>query len=113
MKTKLFVFLFLFFAIPSIYGQSVANRAPLPTGETAIRSLVAQGSGLKMLLHFGTAGAYQVCIYSVSGQLVFQDAVQGQAGEAVKEISFSEHPHGIYVVNLNGANTHITREVIW
>jgi hypothetical protein len=116
MKTNSIVFLLLFFAIPSIYGQSTLI-APVKvahaTGATAIRSVVAQGGELRLLLHVGQAGAYQVNICSVSGELVCQEAIQGQIGETVKDIAFDGHPHGIYVLNLIGATGQIAREVMW
>lgn len=116
MKTNFIVFLFLFFAIPSIYGQTSGgfDRAVKHTpGTTAIRSAVAQGGQLKILLHVEEAGSYQVNVYSSNGQLVSQESLPGQAGEIVKDIAFSGKPHGVYVVSLVGVNAQITRDVLW
>ena len=66
-----------------------------------------------MLLHVAEAGTYQIAIYSSNGQLVSQESLPGQAGEVVKDIAFTGNPHGIYVVNLVGANGQISREVMW
>ena len=116
MKTNLIAFLLTFFAIPCIYGQTPErlNRGGghLPA-TTTIRSVVAQGSQLKMLLHVEEAGTYQINIYSTNGQLVSQETLPGQSGEIVKDINFTGNPHGVYVVNVIGANGQITREVMW
>jgi len=66
-----------------------------------------------MLMEFGESGAYQIKIYSVDGQLVYQETLQGHAGEAVKDIAFNGHPHGIYVVNITGSGGQSTRDVMW
>ena len=125
MKTNLIVFLLLFFAIPSIYAQTPGgfSRGVEYTagttgvghqpGTTSIRSVVAQGGQLKMLLHIEEAGTYQVNIYSNNGQLVTQESLSGQTGEIVKDITFNGNPHGIYVVHVVGTNGQITRDVIW
>jgi hypothetical protein len=107
MKTNLIILLVFFFAIHSIYGQ------PMPEPATNIRSIIAQGGDLRMLVHLGEAGAYQIDIYSINGQLVCQEALQGHAGEEVKDIAFNGHPHGIYIVNVTGAGGQSTRQVMW
>ena len=107
MKTNLIILLVVLFAIPSIYGQ------PAPEPATNIRSVIAQGGDLRMLVHLAAAGTYQIDIYSINGQLVCQEALQGHAGEEVKEISFNGHPHGIYILNVTGAGAQSTRQVMW
>ena len=66
-----------------------------------------------MLMQLGEPGAYQIKIYSVDGQLVYQETLQGHVGETVKDIAFNGHPHGIYVVNVAGAGGQSTRDVMW
>jgi hypothetical protein len=107
MKTNLIILLVVLFAIPAIYGQ------PTPEPATKIRSVIAQGGDLRMLVHLAEAGTYQIDIYSINGQLVCQEALQGRAGEEVKDIAFNGHPHGIYIVNVTGAGGQGTRQVMW
>ena len=107
MKTNLIAFFVFLFSIPAIYGQSALEP------RTCIRSVIAQGGDLRMLMQLGEAGTYQINIYSVNGQLIYQEALQGHAGEAVKDIAFNGHPHGIYVVNITGASGQSTRDVMW
>ena len=66
-----------------------------------------------MLLHVREAGAYQLNISSMDGQIIFQETLQEQAGEVEQNIAFGAHGHGVYVVDLVGAGGQSTREVIW
>jgi hypothetical protein len=107
MKTSLIAFFVFFFAIPPAHSQSALEP------RTCIRSVIAQGGDLRMLMQLGEAGAYQISIYSDNGQLVYQETLHGHAGEAVKDIAFNGHPHGIYVVSITGASGQSSRDVMW
>jgi hypothetical protein len=122
MKTILIVILFFCCSTPPIYSQTPAvaslldghkATAPASSGPTSIRSVVAQGGELKMLLHVREAGAYQLNISSMDGQIIFQETLQEQAGEVEQNIAFGVHGHSVYVVDLVGAGGQSTREVIW
>ncbi|HET6254907.1 MAG TPA: hypothetical protein VFE32_12575 [Puia sp.] len=119
---KHFFSAFLFFScvIPSIYGQATMTTAPAatmttvpPAASTAIRSVVAQGGQLRMLLHIEQTGVYQLEIHSMDGDIVFQQTLQEQAGEAEQAIPFGDRAHGVYVVNLAGASGQSSRQVMW
>lgn len=112
MKNFLLVILFLYCTIPSIYGQARLAKAP-SAGQTSIRSVVAQGGELRMLLHVAEAGAYQLNIYSMDGEIVYQQTLQMEAGEVERKIPFGARTHGEYEVNLVGAGGQSTREAIW
>jgi hypothetical protein len=122
MKTNLIAFLFFCCSIPTIYSHAspMTSRldghkatAPGSAGQTSIRSVVAQGGELKMLLHVREAGTFQLNIYSMDGQIVVQQTLQEQAGEVEQDIAFGARGHGVYVVDLVGAGGQSTREVIW
>jgi hypothetical protein len=112
MKNLFFSFLFLLFTIPSIYAQSRSASAN-PAGHTAIRSVVAQGGELRMLLRVAEAGTYQVNIYSIDGEMVWQQTFQVETGEVEQTISFGGRPHGVYELSLVGAGRQSLRKVIW
>jgi len=84
-----------------------------PTAQTCIRSVVAQGGELTILLHVGEAGAYELNIYSPDGQIVYQQTLREQSGEVEHRITFGARTHGVYVVNLVGAGVQSTRQVMW
>jgi hypothetical protein len=66
-----------------------------------------------MLLHVVEAGAYQLNIYSMDGEIVCQQTLQVEAGEVEQKISFSARTHGVYEVNLVGTGGQSTRQAIW
>lgn len=111
MKTILIASLFFSGAIPSLYSNNRFS-AP-PAAPTAIRSVVAQGRALRMLVHVGEGGAYQLNIYSMDGQIVFQQTLEEKAGEVEQVIAFGDHAHGVYEVDMAGAAGHSTRQVMW
>ncbi len=84
-----------------------------PASQTCIRSVVAQGGELAMLLHVGEAGAYELDIYSPDGQIVYQQTLREQIGEVEQRIAFGARTHGVYVVNLVGAGVQSIRQVMW
>ena len=53
-----------------------------------------------MLVHVVEAGAYQLNIYSMDGQIVYQETLQVEAGEVERKIPFGGRVHGVYEVNL-------------
>jgi hypothetical protein len=112
MKNFFLAILFLCCTIPSIYGQAKSAKVP-SAGQTSIRSVVAQGGELRMLLHVAEAGSYQLNIYSLDGGIVFQQTLQVESGEVEQKILFGAHTHGDYEVNLVGAGGQSTRQVIW
>jgi hypothetical protein len=112
MKNFIFSFLFLFFSIPSIYAQTQLTKAA-PAGHTAIRSVVAQGGELRMLLHVAEAGTYQVNIYSIDGEMVCQQTFQVEMGEVGQTIPCAGRSHGVYELSLVGTGGHSSRKVIW
>ena len=79
----------------------------------SIRSVVAQGGELRMLLHVVEAGVYQLNIYSMDGEIVYQQTLQVEVGEVEQKISFNGRTHGVYEVNLVGTGGQSTRQVIW
>ena len=108
MKTILLSFLLFHGNIPA-----QTNNQPSIRNQTSIRSVIAQGGELTMLLHVAEPGAYQLEIYSMDGQIVYQQTLQEQAGEAEQKIAFGARSHGVYMVSLNGAGGQSTRQVIW
>ena len=112
MKNFLLAILFLYCTIPSTYGQTRLAKAP-SAAQTSIRSVVAQGVELKMLLHVVEAGAYQLNIYSMDGEIVYQQTLQVESGEVEQKISFGARAHGVYEVSLVGTGGQSTRQVIW
>jgi hypothetical protein len=112
MKNFFLSFVFLFFAISSIYAQTQLTKAA-PAGRTSIRSVVAQGGELRMLMHVAEAGAYQLNIYSMDGEIVYQETLQVEAGEVEQKIQFGSRVHGVYEVNLSGTGGQSTRQLIW
>jgi hypothetical protein len=112
MKNFFLTFLFFSCAIASIYGQTGIVTVP-PPAQTSIRSVVAQGVELRMLLHVGEAGAYELNIYSPDGQIVYQQTLEEQTGEVEQKITFGARTHGVYVVSLVGAGVQSTRQVMW
>ncbi|HLX66876.1 MAG TPA: hypothetical protein VKR41_07760 [Puia sp.] len=112
MKNLFLSFLSLLFSISSIYAQTQLTKVT-PAGHTSIRSVVAQGGELRMLVHVGEAGAYQFNIYSMDGEIVYQETLQVQAGEVGQKIQFCGRVHGVYEVNLSGAGGQSTRQLIW
>jgi|HubBroStandDraft_1064217.scaffolds.fasta_scaffold60609_3 hypothetical protein len=112
MKNFFFFFLLLLLTIPSIYAQSRSASAT-PADHTAIRSVVAQGGELRILLHVAEAGTYQVNIYSLDGEMVWQQTFQVETGEVEQKIPFGGRPHGVYELSLVGAGAQSSRKVIW
>ena len=80
---------------------------------TAIRSVVAQGGELRLLVHVGAAGVYELNIYSADGEIVYRQTIQEQPGEVEQNIVFGGHGHGVYVVDLIGAGSQSTKQVMW
>src|SRR5580700_9122791 len=101
MKNLFLSFLLLIFSISSIYAQTQLTKVA-PAGRTAIRSVVAQGGELRMLVHVAEAGAYQLNIYSMDGEIVYQETLQVEAGEVEQKIPFGVRAHGVYEVTLSG-----------
>jgi hypothetical protein len=95
------------------WSPTVVVKAASLAGGMAIRSVIAQGGGLKMLLHLGEPGTYRVTIYSTSGQLLYRQALAEQAGDAEADIAFGAHPRGIYVVQLGGAAGNSVKEFMY
>jgi hypothetical protein len=112
MKNFFLSFVFLFFAITSIYAQAQSTKAA-PAAPTSIRSVVAQGGELRMLMHVTEAGAYQLNIYSMDGEIVYQETLRVEAGEVEQKVQFGGRVHGIYEVNLSGPGGQSTRQLIW
>jgi hypothetical protein len=112
MKNYILPILFFFFTIPSIYSQTRLSGVP-SAGQVSIRSVVAQGGELRMLLHVVEAGAYQLNIYSMDGEIIYQETLQVEAGEVEQQIPFGARTHGIYEVDLSGTSGHSTRQLIW
>jgi hypothetical protein len=127
MKNFLLSFVFLFFTISTIFAQtqgmrvglvaSIGLAAPVArvasVAQTSIRSVVAQGGELRMLMHVVEAGAYQVNICSMDGEIVYQETLQVEAGEVEHKIQFCGRVHGIYEVSLSGTGGQSTRQLIW
>jgi hypothetical protein len=112
MKNFFLSFLFLSLTISSLHAQTQMTKVG-PVAFTTIRSVVAQGGELRMLVHVVEAGAYQLNIYSMDGQIVYQETLQVEAGEVDRKIPFSSRVHGIYEVNLRGIGGQSTRQLIW
>lgn len=74
---------------------------------------MAQGGELRMLLHVVEAGAYQLNIYSMDGEIIYQETLEVEAGEVEEKIPFGARTHGIYEVDLSGTGCHSTRQLIW
>jgi hypothetical protein len=112
MKTIYFLTFFFFSAIISVFGQTgPANTA---SGDrTSIRSVVAQGGELRLLLHVVEAGTYEVNIYSTDGEVVYRETLQEQAGEVEQKIAFGGRGHGVYMVDVIGAGGQSSRQVMW
>jgi hypothetical protein len=114
MKNFFLAILFFYSTVPSIHGQTrTVMVTPTPAVQTCIRSVVAQGGELAILLHVGEAGAYELDIYSPDGQIVYQQTLREQIGEVEHRITFGARTHGVYVVNLVGAGVQSTRQVMW
>ena len=84
-----------------------------PVTQTSIRSVIAQGGELRMLVHIAEAGAYQLNIYSMDGEIVYQETLQVEAGELEQKIQFCSRVHGVYEVHLSGTGGQSTRQLIW
>ncbi len=112
MKNLFLSFLFLIFSISSIYAQTQLTKVT-PAGHTSIRSVVAQGGELRMLVHVAEAGAYQLNIYSMDGEIVYQETLQVEAGELEQKIQFCSRVHGLYEVHLSGTGGQSARQLIW
>src|ERR1700722_7151629 len=132
-KTIYFSFLLFFFFFLSFLGQTgqVSISVFEQTGRmnisafkqtgpakgssvdrTAIRSVVAQGGELRLLVHVGVAGVYELNIYSADGEIVYRQTIQEQPGEVEQNIVFGGHGHGVYVVDLIGAGSQSTKQVM-
>jgi hypothetical protein len=111
MKNFFLAILFLSSTVPSIHGQTRMVLLP-PAVQTSIRSVIAQGGELVVLLHVGEAGDYELNIYSPDGQIVFQQTMREQTGEVEHRFTFGSRTHGVYVVNLVGAGVQSTRQVM-
>ncbi|HUB62429.1 MAG TPA: hypothetical protein VL978_17065 [Puia sp.] len=112
MKNFIPALIFFFLVIPSGYSQNGLRKAP-SAGQTSIRSVVAQGAELRMLLHVAEAGAYQLNIYSMDGEIVYQETLQVASGEVEQRIPFTARTHGVYEVNVSGAGGQTSRQVMW
>ena len=95
------------------WSPTVVVKTASLAGGMAIRSVIAQGGGLKMLLHLGEAGNYQVTIYSTNGQLLYRQVLAAQAGDAEADIAFGAHPRGVYIVRLGGATSNSVKEFMF
>jgi hypothetical protein len=112
MKNFFLSFFFFSLAFEPIYAQPTLSKTP-STGQTSIRSVVAQGGELRMLLHVAEAGAYQLNIYSMDGEIVYQETLQVAASEVEQKIPFGVRAHGVYEVTLSGTGGQSMRQVIW
>jgi hypothetical protein len=74
---------------------------------------VAQGGELRILLHVVESGAYQLNIYSMDGEIIYQGTLQVEAGEVEQKIPFATRTHGIYEVDLLGTGGKSSRQLIW
>ncbi|HTI09082.1 MAG TPA: hypothetical protein VL832_11010 [Puia sp.] len=81
--------------------------------QTQIRGVVAQGASIKTWLHLEEAGAYQLSIWSSDGKALLQQTINGYTGDAVADLSFGAHPHGVYILTLSGDGQHTARQFVF
>ncbi|HEY4062052.1 MAG TPA: T9SS type A sorting domain-containing protein [Puia sp.] len=96
-----------FSSIAAVSVQGVASKG------LVIRGIVAQGSSVRTLLHVEEAGTYQLSVYSSDGRAIYRQTLNEQTGDLASDLSFSGHPHGVYVLTLSKGGVNSTREFIF
>lgn len=95
------------------WSPMIAVNLSAATGQTGIRSVVAEGEDLRTLLHFAATGTYQLNIWSTDGKMLYRQVLQEQAGDPAAAISFGTHAHGVYILTLSGEGVRTSREFIY
>ena len=97
----------------AIEAVAVQEAAGGSVDGSAIRSVIPEGGSLKTLLHLAEAGTYQLNIWSEDGKILYRQMIQGQTGDQAADLSFGNHPHGIYILTLTGAGGRNSREFVY
>jgi hypothetical protein len=64
-------------------------------------------------LHVEEAGTYQLSVYSSDGRAIYRQTLNEQTGDLASDLSFSGHPHGVYVLTLSKGGVNSTREFMY
>jgi hypothetical protein len=92
---------------------AAVTAEPMSAGSLSIRGAVAQGAAIKALVEVGTAGTYQLSIWSMDGKAVYRQMINGQAGNNTADISFGGYPHGVYVLTLSKDGVNSSRQFMY
>jgi len=90
--------------------QGVPTSAQM---STQIRGIIAGGASVKTFLHMEEAGAYQLSIWSMDGKALVSQTLQGQAGDAIADLTLGARPHGVYVLTLSKEGQRSSRQFVY
>ncbi|MES1249212.1 MAG: hypothetical protein ABUL46_00935, partial [Chitinophaga rupis] len=109
----------LFYRVSAALPGGETYNSPIVTihqdgaGQTRIRGVVSQGSSIRTWLHLEEAGPYQLSIWSSDGKALLQQTLNGNTGDAVADLSFGAHPHGVYILTLSRDGQHTARQFVF
>ncbi len=79
----------------------------------SIRSVNAQGSTVRSLVHIENNGTYQLALWSQDGRNLYRQVVSGQTGDLQTDMSLGLRAHGIYILTVSGQGQQQAKQFVY